>query len=76
MAAMLGGGGALFIVTDFVAGLDGLFLITIGSASSFVVSGALLTIVSSFVAGALLTNAEEGEGFDESLETVLLLGGY
>jgi hypothetical protein len=76
MAAMFGGGGALFIATDFVAGLDGLFLITIGSASSFVISGALLTIVSSFVAGALLTHAEEGEGFDESLETVLLLGGY
>jgi len=41
-----------------------IILITIGSTSS----------LSSFVAGALLTTAAEGEGFAKSFAAVLLLG--
>src|SRR4029077_2458243 len=61
MPAMLGGAGASLVATDLTAGLERLFLMTIGSASSF-------------VAGALFVTAAEGEGFDDSIEAMTLAG--
>jgi hypothetical protein len=58
---MLGGAGASLVATDLTAGLERLFLMTIGSASAF-------------VAGALFITTAEGEGFDESIEAVTLPG--
>jgi hypothetical protein len=58
---MLGGAGASLTARDFVAGLERLFLITIGSASSV-------------GSGAFVTAGEAGDGFDESLAPDALLG--